>query len=89
MRNIPIPPHFKTHGQIHLADRSTDGFVELTLRKFTLSNAYIFLLQEILTKTTSINNKFKMSWRPYGKTYPRREHDRKKSQKTVFHLKPV
>lgn len=78
MRTIPIPPHFKTHGQIDLADRSTDGCVELTLRKYTLSNAYVFLLQEILTKTTSINNKFKMSWRLYRKTYPRGEHDRKK-----------
>lgn len=44
---------------IALADRLADRSVEFTHGKYTLSNAYIDLLQEILTKTTS--NKFKMS----------------------------
>ena len=36
----------------------------------------IHFIQEILTKTTS--NKFKMTRRPYGEPYPRREQDWKK-----------
>lgn len=86
MRTLPIPPTLQSSWSdtlaVALADRLPDGSVEFTHRKYTSSNAYIDFLQEVLTKATS--NKFKMSWRPYGEPYPRREQDRKKLTKSSF-----